>query len=127
MSWIFIDTHERGVMRLAMLPMRGRIRSLRRKVAPGASIATLATFVAPKNVERASGICVVAGPGSFSAVRSGVLAANLLARVYGKPLYGFSCHETADLRVVRDRLAAGSVAVVPYVAPVYDAEPNITC
>lgn len=94
---------------------------------PGATVSAIASFFAPKVVAEADGVCVVAGPGSFSAVRSGVLVANVLARMFGIPLHGFSTDEVEDLNDVRDRLVAGSVASQPYVAPVYDAEPNITC
>lgn len=127
MSWIFIDTSERGVVRLADVPRRGRIRVTQKKVLPGATVAAIASFVDPKVVEKADGICVVAGPGSFSAVRSGVLVANVLARMFGIPLHGLSREEVTDMGAVRDRLLAHDVASTPYVAPVYDAEPNITC
>src|SRR3990167_1288676 len=94
MSWIFIDTSERGVVRLADIPARGRIRVAKKKAMPGATVSAIASFFSPTDVERADGICVVAGPGEVLALRGGGLVADLPA---------------------------------PYVAPVYDAEPNITC
>lgn len=127
MYWLFIDTSKRGRMRLALLPERGHMKSASRKVMPGAAVSALARFIAPTAAANLDGIGVVAGPGSFSAVRSGVLIANLLSRVFGLPLYGLSKNEAADLSQVRERLRSGSVKSSPYVAPVYDAEPNITC
>ncbi len=127
MSWLFIDTSDRGRMRLALLPAHGRIKSASRKTPPGASVAALAGFIASSEVASLDGVGVVAGPGSFSAIRSGVLAANLLSRVFNLPLFGFSKDEATSLSAVRDRLASGSAKPSPYVAPVYDAEPNITC
>lgn len=125
--WLFIDSSSRGELRVAVLPRAGRIRSktvrrLRINV-PSA----LSTFFSAEDIARASGVCVVAGPGSFSAVRAGVLAGNVLARFTGKALLGVSVDEARDLAAVRDRLVAGTVATTSYVAPVYDAEPNITC
>lgn len=73
-----------------------------------------------------SGICVVRGPGSFSAIRTGVLYANLLSRLLRLPLFSISAEEAADLRRVAKRLEYGALRSASYVAPVYDREPNIT-
>ncbi len=127
MSWFFLDTSARGVVRLALLPRAGRIRSrMVRRARPNA-VVECAAFLALTERKKLSGVCVVAGPGSFSAVRSGVLVANLLARVRGVPLVGVSVAEASLLPALRDRLASGELATMPYVAPVYDQEPNITC
>jgi len=72
------------------------------------------------------GICVVAGPGSFSSVRSGVLDANLLARLWRVPLVGVTVEDAQDLPALARRLAAEHSRGAAYVAPIYDAEPNIT-
>ena len=114
-------------MRLADIPARGRIRVAKKKAMPGATVSAIASFFSPTDVERAHGVCVVAGPGSFSAIRGGVLIANLLARLHDKKLYGLSKDEASDLSAVRERLTDGQILPAPYVAPVYDAEPNITC
>ena len=114
-------------MRLADIPARGRIRVAKKTVMPGATVFAIASFFSPTDVERAHGVCVVAGPGSFSAIRGGVLIANLLARLHDKKLYGLSKDEASDLTAVRERLTDGQLPSAPYVAPVYDAEPNITC
>ena len=125
--WFFIDTSARGVVRLALLPRTGRIwsRTLRR-LRPNAVVAS-ASFLTPADRKALSGVCVVAGPGSFSAVRSGVLLANMLSRVSSLPLMGISVVEASDLSALRARLVEGNIRPAPYVAPVYDAEPNITC
>jgi len=72
------------------------------------------------------GICVVQGPGSFTAVRTGVLIANLLARVRRKPLIGVAAEDAQDLDSLAERIAQGLFPLSGYVAPAYDAEPNIT-
>ncbi len=58
-----------------------------------------------KKVKKIDGIIVVKGPGSFTAIRTGVLIANVLARILRVPLNGAS---------------AGMVL------PEYISEPNIT-
>jgi|WetSurMetagenome_2_1015567.scaffolds.fasta_scaffold860112_1 hypothetical protein len=125
--WLFIDTSERGRERLALIGRTGKIVTRTRRRPRGSVVETLASFTEPKAVASCEGICVVAGPGSFSAVRSGVLAANLLARLHSKPLYGVSVEESRDLPRLWTRLVQGLLTSEPYIAPVYDAEPNITC
>lgn len=74
-------------------------------------------------------IAVVAGPGTFSAVRVGVIYANLLARWYRVPLFSLTKEEVAStdtLQVWYERLQAGMCVPVGYIAPIYDREPNIT-
>lgn len=78
-----------------------------------------------KRLKHIDGICVVAGPGSFSAVRTGVLYANLLSRLIRRPLVGVLREETNDLTALAKHLYDGA-SVTPYVSPLYDAEPNIT-
>lgn len=69
---------------------------------------------------------MVAGPGTFSSVRTGVLQANLLARLLRVPLVGVLAEEARDLPKLSERLWSGNLAAATYVAPLYDAEPNIT-
>lgn len=80
------------------------------------------------NFDFLEGVCVVSGPGSFSAVRTGVLYANLLSRLKKVPLVGVTVEEAADLPSLARKLEASSwkSKAVDYVAPVYEAEPNIT-
>ena len=79
-----------------------------------------------RKVKKLDGICVVAGPGSFTAVRTGVLIANLIARLDRIPLYGIAAAQAQDLDGLYRDLAAGAVPTSGYVAPTYTSEPNIT-
>lgn len=124
MSWLFIDTHVRGQVRLAELPISGAIRE--RTVHGRQSPAVVAASVFSASVrKRATGICVVEGPGPFSAIRSGVLFANLMARMLRLPLVGVSVDNAQSLAALRDALTTSRIPPRTYVAPVYDAEPNI--
>lgn len=71
------------------------------------------------------GVAIVAGPGTFSSVRIGVLYANMIAKLQGIPLV--SVEPIARGSRACDCAATWSHATrSTYVAPVYDAEPNIT-
>lgn len=124
--WLFIDSSERGRLRLAHLPVLGTIRAHDHVADRYSMIRELSSFIPVKQLKDLKGICVVHGPGSFSAVRSGVLAANVMARILRIPLFGIDRSEAEDLESVRDRLMQGSYRAQTYVAPIYDAEPNIT-
>lgn len=73
-------------------------------------------------------IVAVRGPGRFSAVRGGVVAANMLAHLLQIPVFGIIKKENETrAEIVRRGLAMagkgkGSKSILPY----YDAEPNIT-
>jgi len=120
MSWFFIDTHAAGTIRYGWLPDEvvtepAHARDLLKKL--------------PQNdqlIKRAAGICVVAGPGSFSSVRTGVLVANMLARLLRVPLIGVSVKDAERLPKLSKRMYDGSFEPSVYVKPVYDQEPNIT-
>lgn len=122
MSWIFIDAHERGRMRLAVLPQAGDLRekTVEGRVSP---VVALSAFVRP--ADRIEGVCVVRGPGPFSVIRAGVLVANVMARMKKVPLVGVAAGEADDLLALRDALFAKKYTASRYVAPVYDADPNI--
>jgi len=124
MSWFFIDTHVRGQVRLAELPISGAIRE-RTVEGRRSPVVAAASFFSSAARRRVKGVCVVQGPGPFSAIRSGVLFANLLARTLRVPLVGVAVDEAHDLASLRDALAASRIPARTYVAPVYDAEPNI--
>ena len=66
------------------------------------------------------------GPGAFSAVRGGVIVANLLARLLKKPLVGVHAADAEDLKMLAGRLESGRLAASSYVMPTYVSEPNIT-
>ncbi len=123
-AWLFIDTTKSGEFRSGFLGQTVAVAAgLGRS---NKFLSALARRLTPQKLEALSGICVVAGPGSFTAVRTGVLVANLLARLYGKPLCGVSVEESQDLKNLAERLLAGKVKSSTYVAPEYYAEPNIT-
>lgn len=128
MAWLFLDTHKPGEARFAVLEdgklpqvteIQGRTVGLLPK---------LAKSMGSKGLNKIDGICVVAGPGSFSSVRAGVLDANMMARLLDVPLVGVTVDEARDLPILAHQLVAGNGAqkAVAYVAPIYDKEPNIT-
>jgi tRNA A37 threonylcarbamoyladenosine modification protein TsaB len=120
MSWLFIDTHAPGQLRVGWLGEEVSIKTY-----PGRASGLLLKLPSIRKLKReANGICVVAGPGSFSSVRTGVLYANLLSRLLRVPLVGISVDESKDLDALR--ITHYALRSTEYVAPVYDAEPNIT-
>lgn len=75
------------------------------------------------------GVCVVGGPGRFSALRVGVLYAHVLARWYRVPLYALTPDDVvsrASRQAFVDGIITGTHSATNYVAPVYDREPTIT-
>jgi len=125
MAWLFLDTHIAGQFRIGRVGngARDRVRSYQRRASEA-----LRAIASQFGRHQPDGVCVVAGPGSFSSVRTGVLYANLLARGWGVPLVGVRVEEAGDekLPALSHELSAGGRSPVPYVAPIYDAEPNIT-
>lgn len=125
MSWLYIDTATTGTCRFGVLTAKQH--SVEAYAArSGKVLPFLERRLGRARIRRMKGICVVSGPGSFSSVRGGVLIANLLARLFRLPLVGVSVDETLDLSVLEVRLRNGSIPTQSFVAPVYDAEPNIT-
>jgi tRNA A37 threonylcarbamoyladenosine modification protein TsaB len=121
MSWLFIDTSRPDQFRVGHLaPM------LSVKTVKGRAHKLMPLVMKLGGAKKIDGICVVQGPGSFSAVRTGTLVANLLARLWKKPLVGVSVSEAEDLSILVERLSKKQISSSTYVAPVYDAEPNIT-
>lgn len=122
MAWFFIDTHALGQFRVGwLMPTQVHVR-----VVEGRAHGLLNEIETEMAGETPDGICVVAGPGRFSSIRTGVLQANLMARWHQIPLVGVAVDQTADLEVLAKDLEAGVFEPQGYIAPVYDAEPNIT-
>lgn len=124
MSWLFIDTHRAGAFRLGSIA-RG---TMDLRTYEGRARDLLVRFARLRKT-RASweGVVVVAGPGTFSSIRTGVLYANLLSTCLCLPLVGVSVEEASDEARLRACLFDGKRhASASYVAPIYDAEPNIT-
>lgn len=126
MSWLFIDTHVPGQYRLGLCATHGR-QQIRLYKGRTRSALTRLHRLWKTHASDIEGILVVAGPGSFSAIRTGVLYANLLATCLRLPLQSVSVSEAEDVRTLALALAARQgTPSLSYVAPVYDAEPNIT-
>lgn len=139
MSWLFLDTHKPGEARFAVLE-EGKLPQV--NVIEGRTVGLLpklAKTMGSKGLNKVDGICVVAGPGSFSSVRAGVLDANMMARLLNIPLVGITVDEAHDLPVLSCQLSVVSdqkrsklkpenwpLKTTLYVAPIYDKEPNIT-
>lgn len=126
MAWLLINTSDRVRFSAALLSEDGVIKERNAEGARVSVFSLLRAIVDPDELPGLRGIAVVYGPGSFSAIRSGVLVANLLSRLYHIPLYGFSKDEALNPSEIGRRLSEGSVSPSEYVSPVYDAEPNIT-
>lgn len=124
MDWLFIDTHARGTCHLGWLGS-GVVDVRDFEGQTGDLLVYLAKWW-PKWRQKIKGVCVVAGPGSFSAVRGGVLLANMLSRLTNLPLVGVKVAQADDLASLARDLTAGKLSAVNYVAPEYDAAPNIT-
>ena len=125
MSWLLIDTSTRGKVRAGLL--NPECTHLEEK--DGRShllLSILFQDIGLEAIQRSEGICVVAGPGSFSAVRGGVLVANILARYFSLPLAEVSVDATLDLQKLALQCSQAKIPVVAFVQPIYDAEPNIT-
>ncbi|MFZ2803680.1 MAG: hypothetical protein WA001_00495 [Patescibacteria group bacterium] len=125
MAWLFIECLRPDGFRVGLLD--GDRPAVRPYV--GRSHALLAVVVRrfPRTVlGRIQGICVVQGPGSFTTVRTGVLAANLLSRLLKKPLVGISAEQAYDLVSLGEMLRDGKLPSSTTVLPIYNAEPNIT-
>ncbi len=125
MAWLFIDSAEPQKFRLGLLD-GDSVKIWEHAGRSHEILGQLAKHVPYKILKNTSGICVVSGPGSFTAIRTGVLIANLLARLFKKLLVGVSVQEAQDLKILSARLAAGKISPSVYVKPEYDTEPNIT-
>ena len=128
MAWLFLDTHAPGEARFAILEddVLPRITSIQGRTV--GLLPTLAKTMGNKGLKNIEGVCVVAGPGSFSSVRAGVLDANMIARLLRIPLVGVTVDEARDLPILSHKLLSmhESLLTSDYVAPIYDKEPNIT-
>ncbi|MDF1496847.1 MAG: hypothetical protein P1P90_02190 [Patescibacteria group bacterium] len=125
MPLFYIDTHARALADLGFLSeQKNTIKSF--EIKPGSLVGTIARKFPKDKITDADGIVVVQGPGSFSAIRAGVLVANLLSRIFAKPLYGITVEESGSLAEVVKKISSGNLKKLKYADPIYDAEPNIT-
>ena len=125
MSWLYIDTRERGFAVLGLLSKESS-RLKRLPVPLGGLVAVMQKKFPPDVLQSALGVVVVSGPGPFSSIRTGVLTANLLARILHKPLYAVSGDGDIDTKAIVSKIASGQLKPVKYAEPLYDSEPNIT-
>ncbi|MDO8583658.1 MAG: hypothetical protein Q7R83_00570 [bacterium] len=120
MRWLFLDTHAPDAFRWGFLSEQPVI-----EIVAGRAHDLLALLPPVEELkERIDGIVVVEGPGTFTALRTGVLTANILARQLSLPLVGVTVTEAEDVTALIQLLSTRTP--VDYVAPVYDREPNIT-
>lgn len=125
MVWLCLDTHIPGQTRLGLLGESGWIEYTETEGRAPRVLTTIAAY--HRNKEQSiKGVCVVEGPGSFSAIRIGVLYANLYARLEHLPLVPVGPQQFQDPVALFRDLEQQRFQAVPYVAPVYDQEPNIT-
>ena len=125
MAWLFIDTSQPNVFRMGTLAA-GDTRVVSYEGRAHELLPMIARKLSPTKLRQLEGICVVHGPGSFSAVRGGVIAANVLSRVWKLLLVGVSCVEVEELEQLAQDLATKKKSPTGYVTPTYIAEPNIT-
>ena len=130
MTWLFLDTSVSGSSRIGHISEQGvSVKTLngRSDVVVRELIKAIPTpSSSPFERGRMNGVIVVSGPGSFSAIRAGVVCANLIARLRRVPLVGVTVDEAKDLDTLLDRIASKQLRSQKTVLPTYNAEPNIT-
>lgn len=126
MEWLLINSCDRSQLRVSRFSSTGEIQEHVIDGVRSSILLQIHSLIQPNEIAQLQGIVVVYGPGSFSAIRGGVLIANLLSRLYHIPLYGFTKEEAMNLIDVRRQLVDGSKEPSEYISPLYDAEPNIT-
>ena len=128
MSWLFIDTHVPRRVRVGVVGADGRVCASVHEVHATQALKLIEQEQRRQTraKQKLSGVCVVSGPGTFSAVRVGVVLANLIALVRHVPLIGITPDLAEDPTGLAAALARSRRGATPYVAPVYDAEPTIT-
>lgn len=124
MAWLYINSAAPEASEVGII---SRTTQKVTKIS-GRSHAILNTIVRTKRRQKSKleGVCVVSGPGSFSSIRTGVLIANVLARLERIPLYGIRLDQAQSLSTLVMQLEEKMIAPQEYVKPEYDAEPNIT-
>lgn len=93
---------------------------------PEGILRALLKFMAEHNVkaDNIEGVVIVRGPGSVTALRSGISIVNTLAFVTNAPLYPIECGDGVELADVI--LNANLSDAKMYTTPFYDKAPNIT-
>jgi tRNA A37 threonylcarbamoyladenosine modification protein TsaB len=96
------------------------------KTSPEGTLFSLLDFMSRHGIKITDldGIVVVTGPGSVTAIRSGLSVVNTFSFVAGVPLYPIRCVQGCNLESaiqVAD-LSDSKICAIPF----YDREPNIT-
>ena len=125
MAWLCLDTHISGKTRLGLLGHSGWIE-YREEEGRAHRVLTIIAAWHKQDPKLIQGVAVVEGPGSFSAIRTGVLYADLYARLRHLPLVALGPDHLADPVALFEKIQDGTLSRTTYVAPVYDQEPNIT-
>ena len=126
MGWLVIDTRVNGHSVAAWI--EGEHKEVLQIEGKAARVLVSLARICESHKKQIEGIMIAAGPGTFSAVRTGVLYANLMARLLHVPLLSLSEEEAPETHwaeVIR-AFQTGQRAASSYVAPMYDREPNIT-
>ncbi|MDD5726306.1 MAG: hypothetical protein PHC53_02740 [Patescibacteria group bacterium] len=123
-KYFFIDTRSRDSARFGWLDEKSSPKLWPTQSGYSGLISSVSLKVKPTDLAKAKGVCVVAGPGTFSSIRTGTLVANLLARIYNLPLLAVKALEVDDLEALARSL--NKRRPTGYAAPIYDQEPNIT-
>lgn len=126
MGWLAIDTRVNGHSVVSWINA-GQIETIHVEGKAARVLPVLARLTEARRTEL-EGVLVASGPGTFSSIRTGVLYANLIARLLEIPLIELSEEEASVGRFeeVIELYRQGKRTTVPYVAPIYDREPNIT-
>ncbi len=126
MGWLGIDTRTNGHSVVSWVEGE-QIETIQVEGKAARALPVLARLIEDRK-ENVEGILVASGPGTFSAIRTGVLYANLCARLLKIPLIELTEEEAMPSRypqIIQDYLA-GTRSTSAYVSPIYDREPNIT-
>lgn len=126
MGWLGIDTRTNGHSVVSWVEGE-RIETIQVEGKASRALPVLARLTEDRK-EQLEGILVASGPGTFSAIRTGVLYANLCARILDIPLIELTEEEaaTGEYPEIIKSYLAGKRATSAYVSPIYDREPNIT-
>lgn len=123
-KWLYIDSRARGSACFGWLSDSGKPKLWNVPADTPGLVSAISRKIKISDLAQAQGICVISGPGSFSSIRNGTLVANLLARIYGLPLYGLEAKDADDFVALVATLEKRQAS--DYVAPIYDQEPNVT-
>ncbi len=127
MGWLHIDTRTNGHSSVSWIE-GGTIETVQVEGKAARALSVIHRLMDGRR-EKLVGILVASGPGTFSAVRTGVLYSNLMARLLDVPLLELSeedANHPGRFPGIIAEYQSGTRRPAGYVAPIYDREPNIT-